>query len=123
MLGLETDPVTEMVIGPSPIRLTSGSTLAALAAVIASFRSLTQPVSGGIRVTLAGIPGPEPGWITTLDWIATIGFAIAAAFWLYRYFAYRKPNPGTNTVGLWDWGTPCHAFMAAGMAIMFGVML
>lgn len=66
----------------------------------------------------------EPGWITTLNWIATIGFAIAAIYWLYRYFAHRKPNPGTNTARRWDWGTtPCHAFMAAGMAIMFGVML
>nr|VTP04505.1 hypothetical protein BIN_B_05568 [Mycobacterium riyadhense] len=65
----------------------------------------------------------DPGWITTLNWIAAIGFAGAAIYWLYRYFAQRRTNPGTNTARLWDWGTPCHAFMAAGMAIMFGVML
>lgn len=65
----------------------------------------------------------EPSWITTLNWIATIAFAFAAIYWLCQYFAHRKTNPGTNTARLWDWGTPCHAFMAAGMAIMFGVML
>lgn len=61
----------------------------------------------------------EPGWITTVDWIAAVGFASAAAYWLYRYFAQRETNPAR----LGNWGTLCHAFMAAGMAVMFGVLL
>lgn len=65
----------------------------------------------------------DPGWITTLNWIAAIGFASAAIYWLYRYFAHRKTNPVSHTARLGDWGTLCHAFMASGMAIMFGVML
>ena len=64
----------------------------------------------------------EPGWITTLDWIAAVGFASATVYWLYRYFAQRKTNP-VHTARLGDWGTLCQAFMAAGMTIMFGVML
>jgi len=63
----------------------------------------------------------EPGWITTLNWIAAVGFASAAVYWLY--FAQRKTNPVRHTARLGDWGTLCQAFMAAGMAIMFGVML
>lgn len=60
----------------------------------------------------------EPGWVIAVDWIAAVGFASAAAYWLYRYFAQRKSSP----VLLGDWGTLCQAFMASGMAIMFGVM-
>lgn len=65
----------------------------------------------------------EPGWITTLNWIAAVGFASAAVYWLYRYFAQRKTNPVLHTARLGEWGTLCQAFMASGMAIMFGVML
>lgn len=65
----------------------------------------------------------EPGWITAVDWIAAVGFAIAAAYWLCRYSAQRKSSPLQHTARLGNWGTLCHAFMAAGMAIMFVVML
>ena len=65
----------------------------------------------------------EPGWITTLNWIAAVGFASAAVYWLYQYFAPRKTNTVLHTARLGDWGTLCQAFMASGMAIMFGVML
>lgn len=65
----------------------------------------------------------EPGWITTLNWIAAVGFACAAVYWLYRYFAHRKANGVPHTARFGDWGTLCHVFMASGMAIMFGVML
>lgn len=65
----------------------------------------------------------EPGWITPLNWIAAVGFASAAVYWLYRYFANRKTNPVPHTARLGDWGTLCQAFMASGMALMFVVML
>ena len=68
------------------------------------------------------VPGPaEPGWITALNWIGAVGFATAAVYWLYRYVTQRNANPVPHRLG--DWGTLCHAFMASGMAIMFGVML
>jgi hypothetical protein len=65
----------------------------------------------------------EPGWITTLNWIATVGFASAAVFWLYRYFAQRKTNPVLHAAHLAGLGSLCQTFMASGMAIMFGAML
>lgn len=71
-----------------------------------------------LYAVMSGGP-PEPEWITTVNWIAAVGFASAAVYWLYQYFAQRKTNPAR----LGDWGTLCQAFMASGMAIMFGVML
>jgi hypothetical protein len=51
----------------------------------------------------------------------TIGFAIAALWWVYRYFALRKAEPTE------PWhrflGAARQALMAAGMAIMFAVLL
>lgn len=82
--------------------------------------------SPGMKMPSIDISVPEtaePEWITTLNWIAAVGFASAAVYWLYRYFANRTTNPVRHTARLRDWGTPCHAFMASGMAIMFVVML
>lgn len=62
-----------------------------------------------------------PAWINALNWVCTIGFAVAAAFWIYRYFAVRKRNSTEYTSR--HLGVICQAMMAAGMAIMFGVML
>ena len=56
-------------------------------------------------------------WPGVLNWAFTIGFGVAAVFWLYRFFAGR---PGSEERGL---GVLCQFAMAAGMAIMFGVML
>jgi hypothetical protein len=82
--------------------------------------------SSGMNMPGMDMSAPErtqPGWLITVDWIATVGFACAAVYWLYWYFAQRKANPGSRTARLRDWGTQCHAFMATGMAIMFGVLL
>jgi Domain of unknown function (DUF5134) len=62
----------------------------------------------------------QPLWIPAINWLLTIGFVIATTVWLYRYFAARQrsdPSPFSH------FGTLCRAMMAAGMAIMFGVML
>ena len=56
-------------------------------------------------------------WPGVLNWAMTIGFAVAAVFWLYRFFAGR---PGSEDRGL---GVLCQFAMATGMAIMFSVML
>lgn len=60
-------------------------------------------------------------WVETLNWVCAIGFAAATAFWLYRLVTARlQPQDGRtdSTVGIL-----CQLAMAAGMAIMFGVML
>lgn len=62
-----------------------------------------------------------PAWIATLNWVCTVGFAIAAVFWLYRYLVARQSRSSGDTVH--HLGLLSQAMMAAGMAIMFGVML
>lgn len=68
-----------------------------------------------------GSGGGYPVYITILNWACTVGFAVAAVYWLFRYLAARMDREPA------DAGQPlgflCQSFMAAGMAIMFGVML
>ncbi|MCV7345825.1 DUF5134 domain-containing protein [Mycolicibacterium rhodesiae] len=65
--------------------------------------------------------GGYPAYIDTLNWVCTIGFAVAAVFWLYRYLAVRMNREPAATAR--PLGILCQSMMAAGMAIMFGVML
>jgi hypothetical protein len=51
--------------------------------------------------------------VTGLNWLCTIGFAVAALFWLYLYFTKRDRR----------FGITCQAMMAVGTAIMFSLML
>ena len=62
----------------------------------------------------------EPAtWVGTLNWVCTLGFAAAAVYWLYRFVTTRvQPAEGDSGVGIL-----CQLAMAAGMAVMFGVML
>lgn len=66
---------------------------------------------------------PEIGWITTVNWIATLGFAVAAVYWLCRYVAEHRTHLRPHTT------RPAHvellsqAFAAAGTAVVFGAML
>ncbi|WBP92731.1 DUF5134 domain-containing protein [Mycolicibacterium neoaurum] len=63
-----------------------------------------------------------PAYIDAVNWFWTVAFAGAAVFWIYRYFATRRTDGGT-ALNLVHFGTLCQAAMAAGMSIMFGVML
>jgi hypothetical protein len=65
--------------------------------------------------------GGDPAWIDALNWLCTTGFAIAALWWLYRYFAQRKAEPTQPSHRFL--GVASQAMMATGMAIMFGAML
>jgi hypothetical protein len=65
----------------------------------------------------------EPAWITTVNWMATVGFGLAAVCWLYRYVARRRKDAAPGVGLLAHAGTLGQSFMAAGMAIMFAVML
>jgi hypothetical protein len=68
-------------------------------------------------------PPSAPGWITSVNWIAALGFAIMALYWSYRYFAERRGT--TLTYALAPSGlTPVYqACGAAGAALMFGCLL
>ncbi|BBX91639.1 DUF5134 domain-containing protein [Mycolicibacterium boenickei] len=75
---------------------------------------------GGTAMAMEPMP-VQPLWIPAINWLLTIGFVLAALVWLYRYFAARQQHVGTSSFS--QFGTLCRAMMAAGMAIMFGVML
>lgn len=89
-------------------------------------------MSGAPGMSMAGMDmaGPEmsstaaePGWMTTVNWIAAVGFAAAALFWLHRYFGERRTDPVSHTARLARLGSLCQAVMAAGAAVMFAVLL
>lgn len=63
-----------------------------------------------------------PGYIGAMNWFWTVFFAVATVFWIYRYFVTRRSDGG-SALNLAHFGTLCQAAMAAGMSIMFGVML
>ncbi|RPA57196.1 DUF5134 domain-containing protein [Gordonia oryzae] len=63
----------------------------------------------------------QPGYVTPVNWILSIGFALAAAVWLYLYFARRRAAVASKDLMTFA-GDLCQVFMALGMALMFGVM-
>jgi Domain of unknown function (DUF5134) len=62
--------------------------------------------------------GESPGWISGLDWFLTAAFAVAAVFWVYHLVTAR----GTDRQWRDSLPSLAQAMMAAGMAIMFGVI-
>ncbi|MCV7342497.1 DUF5134 domain-containing protein [Mycobacterium haemophilum DSM 44634] len=66
---------------------------------------------------------PETGWIITVNWIATLGFAVVAMYWLRRYVTEHRTTRPPHTA------RPAHvellsqALAAAGTAFAFGGML
>lgn len=76
--------------------------------------------SGGGTAMAMEHASASPLWISAINWLLTIGFVIATAVWLYRYFAARQQPDASPYSHL---GTLCGSMMAGCMAIMFGVML
>ncbi|GFM20951.1 MULTISPECIES: DUF5134 domain-containing protein [Mycobacteriaceae] len=71
-------------------------------------------------VDMASPSAATPPFVTGLNWVFTVGFAIAAVVWLYVYFASRRGEPARPTTRFF--GIAGQVTMAAGMAIMFAVM-
>jgi hypothetical protein len=71
----------------------------------------------GMDITVVNAPasGGSPAWFATVNWLGTVAFAIAAAFWTYGYAVDRQHA----TTRLSSLGKPAQAMMAAGMAILF----
>jgi hypothetical protein len=61
-----------------------------------------------------------PPFVTGLNWLFTIGFAVAGAWWLSWLVARRRTKPFPS--GRVQVGIAAQMMMAAGMAIMFAVM-
>ncbi|MGV9669143.1 DUF5134 domain-containing protein [Gordonia sp. NPDC003504] len=65
---------------------------------------------------------PQPGYVAPVNWVLALGFAVAAALWLYLYFDRRRRAGAPDDV-LSFAGDLCQVFMATGMSIMFFVMV
>lgn len=63
-----------------------------------------------------------PGYVTPVNWILAIGFAIAAAAWLYRYFVRRR-DADRRGDALEFAGDLGQILMAGGMSIMLFSMV
>lgn len=68
----------------------------------------------------AGHSGADTAsWVGVLNWVCAVGFGVAAVFWFYRFVTSRLgQHAGGQSLGVL-----CQFAMAAGMAIMFAVML
>lgn len=100
-------------------------------------RSGGDPGAGAPMAGMPGMPGmagmaapgaddgasamAQPGYVGVLNWVCTTGFAVATLWWLYRYFGQRRAEPAQPVHRFL--GDASQAMMAAGMAVMFGVLL
>ncbi|KPN48136.1 DUF5134 domain-containing protein, partial [Mycobacterium intracellulare] len=66
--------------------------------------SMDMPASNGSHV-----------WFSTVSWLGTVGFAVAAVFWTYWYFVKRRHEPSRFR----SLGNLSQAGMALGMAFLF----
>ncbi|WP_432850485.1 DUF5134 domain-containing protein [Amycolatopsis sp. CA-161197] len=105
---------TAMIVGPPPAP-------AALAGHGAPMPVMRMP---GMHMTdvpiVATTTGTSP-FITLLNWLLTIGSAVAGAWWLSELLARRRIKPLASSRAQLAIAT--QALMAAGMATMFAVMM
>lgn len=70
----------------------------------------------------SGMSMQLPGYATAINWVLALGFVGAVVVWLYLYFARRRAS-GDAAALLTHSGELSQVFMAAGMAVMFFVMV
>ncbi|MBU3749894.1 MAG: DUF5134 domain-containing protein [Mycobacterium sp.] len=77
---------------------------------------------GGHASHSAGHAGAEAtSWVGVLNLLCALGFTAAATFWFYRFVTSRlqgEPESAGRTLGIL-----CQLAMAAGMAVMFAVLV
>lgn len=89
-------------------------------------------LAGSAPTHIAGAPMPAAqmpqttsgagAWIAAANWIVTLGFAVAAMLWLWRYVGAWRAGRSAAAGPLTELGLLSQAFAAAGTALMFGVM-
>lgn len=119
-------------------RLTDGYHCAMMAAMVWMFAVMrpghsslhgAHPSGMGMSMTadassmMLPVKTTEPVWITSINLITAIGFAVAAVYWLRRLLAERPPDPLTHDVALARPELLWQVCAAAGTAMMFGSML
>ncbi|MDI3313126.1 MAG: DUF5134 domain-containing protein [Mycobacterium sp.] len=70
--------------------------------------------------------GASPSWVSAVNWIGTLGFALAAVFWMSRVVRTRrnpKRRPHASECGPPGHSALAQAVIAAGMSIMFGATI
>ncbi len=94
----------------------------------ASEAASSMPSMPGMDMSgAAAHSGPTGGcghpseWVGVVNWAITAVFGIAAVWWAIRYFGVRQQRPDVPAQ-LW-FAIACQAIAAAGMAIMFAVMV
>jgi hypothetical protein len=110
--------------------LMNGNLLPGQAGTVHGTHEMTSPHASTPGMDLPGMDlsgrgasscgGGYPAWIDAMIWLCTIGFAVAALWWAYRCFALWKAEPTEPRRRFL--GAARQAMMAAGMAIVFGVM-
>ena len=83
---------------------------------MASMPGMAMPDMAGPTATSG-----DPPFIVGLNWVCTVGFAVAAAYWLCLLVVRHRADPTMPAHRFF--GIACQMMMAAGMAVMFGVML
>ena len=83
---------------------------------MASMPGMAMPDMAGSTATSG-----DPPFIVGLNWVCTVGFAMAAIYWLCLLVVRRRADPAVPAHRFF--GIACQTMMAAGMAVMFGVML
>jgi hypothetical protein len=86
--------------------------------------------ASGMELNMSGMGMPAhqmsgtaagPGWVSAVNWIATLGFAVVALYWACRCFAQRRMNPVPQAAQ--PRLEPLYqAFTAAGTALMFAAL-
>jgi hypothetical protein len=111
----------------------SGLMMLATAWMYAIMDPLLRPVGSSAQSGMP-IPGMQkgamampassgsPAWFVTVNWLGTVGFALAAAFWAGKYVTERQHSDvgGLRSRSLANLG---QATMAAGMAALFWATL
>jgi hypothetical protein len=105
-------------MGGLPVPTDDGGAMAGADVSMAGMGGGHAGHGGGAATGLAAEP---LGWYGALNRLCVIAFAVAAAYWLYRFVIARlRGSAGTADHSV---GILCQFAMAAGMGIMFAVML
>jgi hypothetical protein len=66
-----------------------------------------------------------PAWINTVNWAFAVSFAVATAYWFYRYVTKARVEFQNDSFELAQdrLGVLCQAMMAGGVATMFGLLI
>lgn len=85
--------------------------------VRSSTHNAAQSAMAGMDMAGMDMPASSgsPAWFSAVNWLGTVGFAVAAVFWTYWYFVKRRHEPSHFR----SLGNLSQAGMAIGMTALF----